>query len=243
MEILRTENLYKKFNDVKAVNDISFNVSKGEIVGLLGPNGAGKSTLISIISTLLKEDSGQVYYKNINNHDKECLIKKELGLVPQDIALYTELSGYENLKFWGSLYGLKGARLKERIKIVSEIIGITDRLKDKVENYSGGMKRRINIGAALIHDPSFIILDEPTVGIDPQSRNHILDTVVNLSKEGKTIIYTSHYMEEVEYICTQIYILDEGKIIAKGTKEELIDEKHPNLESVFLNLTGKELRD
>ncbi len=220
--MLEIINLKKHFNKNKAVDDISFKVEKGEILGLLGPNGAGKSTTISMISTLLKTDEGQILYKGINIEKNSKQIQNELGFVPQEIALYPSLSGYDNLKFWGRIYGLKGDNLKEKIEEVSRIIGINKRLKDKVEEYSGGMKRRLNIGSALLHNPEIIILDEPTVGIDPQSRKHILDSVKEINKKGSTVIYTSHYMEEVEYLCDRICIMDEGKIIAQGTKEELI---------------------
>src|SRR6056297_137671 len=220
--MLEIINLKKHFNKTKAVDDISFKVEKGEILGLLGPNGAGKSTTISMISTLLKTDEGQILYKGINIEKNSKQIQNELGFVPQEIALYPSLSGYDNLKFWGRIYGLKGDNLKEKIKEVSQIIGIDKRLKDRVEEYSGGMKRRLNIGSALLHNPEIIILDEPTVGIDPQSRKHILDSVKEINKKGSTVIYTSHYMEEVEYLCDKICIMDEGKIISQGTQEELI---------------------
>jgi len=223
MTILSVEGITKNFKEIEAVKDISYQVKKGEIFGLLGPNGAGKSTTISMISTLLKPDKGDIIYKgkSILREPKE--IQQDLGVVPQEIALYPSLTGYENLKFWGNVYGIRGKLLKERIEEVSDIIGIQDRLKDKVEKYSGGMKRRLNIGVALLHHPELLIMDEPTVGIDPQSRNHILDTVLELNKRGMTIIYTSHYMEEVEYLCNRICIMDKGSIIASGTKEELVD--------------------
>src|SRR6056297_94661 len=220
--MLEIMNLKKHFNKTKAVDDITFKVEKGEILGLLGPNGAGKSTTISVISTLLKADNGKILYKGVNIEKNPKQIQSELGFVPQEIALYPSLSGYDNLKFWGRIYGLKGDKLKEKIKEVSQIIGIDKRLKDRVEEYSGGMKRRLNIGSALLHNPEIIILDEPTVGIDPQSRKHILDSVKEINKKGSTVIYTSHYMEEVEYLCDKICIMDEGKIIAQGTKEDLI---------------------
>ncbi len=220
--MLEIMNLKKHFNKTKAVDNISFKVEKGEILGLLGPNGAGKSTTISIISTLLKADEGKILYKGVDIEKNPKQIQSELGFVPQEIALYPSLSGYDNLKFWGRIYGLKGDKLKEKIKEVSQIIGIDKRLKDRVEEYSGGMKRRLNIGSALLHNPEIIILDEPTVGIDPQSRKHILDSVKEINKKGSTVIYTSHYMEEVEYLCDKICIMDEGKIIAQGTKEDLI---------------------
>lgn len=223
MTLLEVNNLKKYFKGIKAVDGINFKVEKGEIFGLLGPNGAGKSTTISMISTLFKPTSGEIIYNGENIIDKPKAIQQKLGVVPQEIALYPTLSGLENLKFWGHAYGLRGSELNKRIKEVSKVIGITDRLKDKVEKYSGGMKRRINIGAALLHKPDLLIMDEPTVGIDPQSRNHILDTVLELNKQGMTIIYTSHYMEEVEYLCSKISIMDMGKIIASGTQEELVD--------------------
>jgi ABC-2 type transport system ATP-binding protein len=225
MTLLEISGLKKTFKDVKAVKGIDFEVKKGEVLGLLGPNGAGKSTTISMISTLLKPDHGNVYYSGTDIVEKPSAIQEKLGYVPQEIALYLNMSGYENLKFWGSVYGLRGKALKKSIEEISSIIGIEDRLKDKVKTYSGGMKRRLNIGVALLHEPELIIMDEPTVGIDPQSRSHILETVLKLNKEkGMTVIYTSHYMEEVEYLCDRICIMDQGEIIAKGTKEELIKQ-------------------
>jgi ABC-2 type transport system ATP-binding protein len=221
--MLKVENLYKEFGNVKAVEGISFEVKKGQVFGLLGPNGAGKSTTISIISTLLNPTSGDVLFEGKSILKDPKPIRQKLGVVPQDIALYPTLTGYENLSFWGNIYGLKGAELKKRVNEISDIIGLNGRLKDKVEKYSGGMKRRLNIGAALLHMPELLIMDEPTVGIDPQSRNHILDTVLELNKQGITIIYTSHYMEEVEYLCNEICIMDEGKIIASGTQQELVE--------------------
>lgn len=224
MELIRVEHISKHFKKIKAVDDISFCVNKGEVLGLLGPNGAGKSTTISIISTLLKPDSGDIYYADTSIMQKPRVIQESLGYVPQEIALYPMLTGKDNLSFWGRNYGVKGEQLKKKIDEISEIIGIKDRLKDKVKTYSGGMKRRLNIGAALLHDPELIIMDEPTVGIDPQSRKHILDTVLALNKQGMTVIYTSHYMEEVEYLCDRICIMDQGKIIADGTKAQLIEQ-------------------
>lgn len=223
MTLLKVINLHKHFKNVKAVDGISFEVKKGEVFGLLGPNGAGKSTIISMIATLIGPTDGDILYKGESILKVPKNLQQSLGVVPQEIALYPTLTGYENLRFWGNVYGLKGKLLKQRIEDVAEIIGIKDRLKDKIEKYSGGMKRRINIGAALLHKPELLIMDEPTVGIDPQSRNHILDTVLELNKEGMTIIYTSHYMEEVEYLCSRISIMDKGKIIECGTKDELID--------------------
>lgn len=223
MSLLKVNNLTKHFKEVKAVNGITFNVKKGEVFGLLGPNGAGKSTTTSMISTLFKPTSGEITYNGKSIIENPKAIQQKLGVVPQEIALYPTLSGLENLKFWGHSYGLRGSELNKRIEEISQVIGIKDRLKDKIKKYSGGMKRRINIGAALLHKPDLLIMDEPTVGIDPQSRNHILDTVLELNEQGMTIIYTSHYMEEVEYLCSRISIMDMGEIIASGTQEELVD--------------------
>jgi len=309
--ILEAKNLVKKFGDLVAVDSISFRINQGEIFGLLGPNGAGKTTTISMISCLLEPTSGDVLVDGnsvTRNPDK---VKRVLGIVPQDIALYPTLTATENLKFWGRMYGITGQLLKDRISEVLEIVGLTDRAKDRIETYSGGMKRRINIAAGMLHRPKILLMDEPTVGIDPQSRNHILETVQKLNKDGMTIVYTSHYMEEVEAICERVGIIDHGKIMAIGTidklkklvgseeainiqvenvSEETIDQlgaielvdrinrsdgqiqvlskdseqilakvisilnqagahvtavevMEPNLESVFLHLTGKSLRD
>lgn len=222
MTLLKVVDLYKNFGNIKAVDGISFRVEKGEVFGLLGPNGAGKSTTISMISTLIPPTKGEIMFEGRNIFTEPKSLRQKLGVVPQDIALYPTLSGYENLTFWGNMYGLKGAELKKRMNEVAEIIGLNGRLKDRVDKYSGGMKRRLNIGAALLHKPELLIMDEPTVGIDPQSRNHILDTVLELNRQGMTIIYTSHYMEEVEYLCSRICIMDQGRIIASGSQEELV---------------------
>ena len=218
------EKLTKKFGDFTAVDAIDLSIEKGKIVGLLGPNGAGKSTTISMISTLFKPTSGRLFFEGNDIVKNPKWIKPHLGYVPQEIALYDSLSGYENLKYFGGLYGLSGVTLKKRVEEVSKVIGIDERLKDRVSEYSGGMKRRINIGVALLHEPKLIIMDEPTVGIDPQSRNHILETVKSLGEQGITVIYTSHYMEEVEAICQDVWIMDHGKMIANGTQEALIDQ-------------------
>lgn len=249
--MLKVENLYKNFGNIAAVAGISFEVKRGEVFGLLGPNGAGKSTTISIISTLLPPSRGQIFFEGESIFENSRNLRQKLGIVPQDIALYPTLTGYENLRFWGNLYGLKGPELKERIYEVADIIGLNERLKDKVEKYSGGMKRRLNIGAALLHKPDLLIMDEPTVGIDPQSRSHILETVLKLNAQGMTIIYTTHYMEEAEELCSRICIMDEGKIIASGTKQELVelvkertriniklDNISDNMPQVFKEITG-----
>ncbi|MHB8126656.1 MAG: ABC transporter ATP-binding protein [Desulfitobacteriaceae bacterium] len=221
MGFVKITGLSKSFGDLKAVEDVSLEITAGEIFGLLGPNGAGKSTLISMITTLLKPDRGEISVGGFALKRQPMEIKKILGFVPQEIALYPTLTARENLMFWGRMYGLKGKLLKERVAEALDIAGLKDKAGQKIDTYSGGMKRRINIAAALLHQPLVLIMDEPTVGIDPQSRNHILETVLILNKLGMTVIYTSHYMEEVEFLCSRIAIMDQGKVIALGTKEEL----------------------
>ncbi|BBU38373.1 putative ABC transporter ATP-binding protein YfiL [Aeribacillus pallidus] len=212
----------KRFKQTHAVNGVNLFLERGEIIGLLGPNGAGKSTTISIISTLIPPTSGDVRLHNESVIKRPEKLRKILGVVPQEIALYPDLSARENLLFFGKIYRLSGSQLKQKVEEVLEMIGLTDRQHDLVKNFSGGMKRRLNIGAALLHEPELIIMDEPTVGIDPQSRNYILETVKRLNKEKKmTVLYTSHYMEEVEFLCNRIYIMDKGNILAAGTKEEI----------------------
>lgn len=220
--MLETEGLQKKYKTVKAVDGVNLYLNKGESVGLLGPNGAGKSTTISMISTLITPTAGDVRYQGKSVIKQPHLIRPLLGVVPQEIALYDELTAYENMKFFGKIYGLRGKQLNEKIEQVLELVGLLDRKKDLIKTYSGGMKRRINIAVALLHEPEVLIMDEPTVGIDPQSRSYILDMVRQLNQEkGLTVLYTSHYMEEVERLCDRVYIMDHGQIIASGTKEEL----------------------
>lgn len=220
--LLQTKDITKRFGNFEAVKGVSLDINPGQVVGLLGPNGAGKSTTISMMATLAKPTTGDILFKGQSVLQNPKTAQKKLGIVPQNIALYKDLSGFENLKYWGSVYGLSGSQLKNRIEAVSEIIGISDRLKDPVKHYSGGMQRRINIGAALLHEPELLIMDEPTVGIDPQSRNHILSTVKRLNEQGMSILYTSHYMEEVEYLCEYVYIMDMGKVIAQGSQHDLV---------------------
>ncbi len=228
--ILEIKNLIKRYNDLLAVDNVSMSIEDGEIFGLLGPNGAGKTTTISTLIGLTKIDGGEIiiFGKNMKKHEME--IKREIGLVPQDIAIYEDMTTYENLHYFGKLYGLRGSLLKERIEEALAFTGLSDKKKEYPKKFSGGMKRRLNIACAIIHHPKLIIMDEPTVGIDPQSRNHILQAIRKLNDLGSTIIYTSHYMEEVEEICTKIVIMDHGRVIAKGTKDELkklvaVDEK------------------
>ncbi|KRT91777.1 ABC transporter ATP-binding protein [Bacillus paralicheniformis] len=311
MNVLEIHHLTKKFGDFVAVDNISLSIEEGEIFGLLGANGAGKSTTIHMISSLLRSNEGEILIlgKNIAKHRK--FAKMNIGIVPQDLAIYEDLTAYENVKFFAGLYGLRGAQLRNRVEEALQFVGLSDKHKSFPKNFSGGMKRRLNIACAIAHRPKLIIMDEPTVGIDPHSRNYILESVKKLNAMGCTIIYTSHYMEEVEEICTRIAIVDHGKIIAEGTKEQLksiitntkdiqvvlksaenvdigelktisgveaaaledntikinsdagvnnlnqiieklmkngaeirsLEEKAPNMETVFLTLTGRQLRD
>jgi len=222
MKAIEVENLQKSFGDIQAVQDASFEAYTGEILSLLGPNGAGKSTTISIISGLLAPTSGDACIMGYSIIREPEAAKKSLGVVPQDIALYPDLSARENLVFWGKMYGLRGPELKLRVNEVLEVIGLVDRQKDQVGKFSGGMKRRVNIGAALLHKPEVVIMDEPTVGIDPQSRRHILDNVKELNQQGMAVLYTTHYMEEASELSHHIAIMDKGKVIAYGTHAELI---------------------
>ncbi len=222
MHAIEVKNLHKAFGDLKAVHGVSFEVAQGEIFSLLGPNGAGKTTTISMLSCLLRPDEGEASIMGHSIKDDQMSVKAALGVVPQEIALYNDLSARENLTFWGKMYGLRGAALKKRVEEVLEIIGLTDRARDRVGKYSGGMKRRVNIGVALLHKPKVIYMDEPTVGIDPQSRRNILDSVVALKNQGMTVLYTTHYMEEAQELSDHIAIMDTGKIIAYGTHDELV---------------------
>jgi ABC-2 type transport system ATP-binding protein len=222
MNAIEVKNLKKTFGDLQAVQGVSFSVDSGEIFSLLGPNGAGKSTTISMLSGLLAPTDGDAFIMGHSVTKEPETAKASLGVVPQDIALYPDLSARENLNFWGKMYGLRGSALKSRVDEVLEIIGLTDRQKDHVSKFSGGMKRRVNIGAALLHKPAVIIMDEPTVGIDPQSRRHILDNVKELNTQGMTVLYTTHYMEEAAELSHHIAIMDMGKVIAYGTHNELV---------------------
>lgn len=220
--MLEVIQLSKAFKQKKVVDSINLYLERGETVGLLGPNGAGKSTTISLISSLVPPNDGDVRLKNESILKSPQKLRKILGVVPQEIALYMDLTARENLIFFGKMHKIPNQKIHKRVDEVLEIIGLKDREKDLVKTFSGGMKRRLNIGVALIHEPEIIIMDEPTVGIDPQSRNYILETVKRLNKEkNMTVLYTSHYMEEVEFLCDRIYIMDHGEIIASGTKEEI----------------------
>jgi ABC-2 type transport system ATP-binding protein len=222
MNAIEVKNLRKAFGDLKAVDGVSFEVRQGEIFSLLGPNGAGKTTTISMLSCLLRPDEGDAFILGHSIKDDPMGVKGLLGVVPQEIALYEDLSARENLTFWGKMYGLRGAALKTRVDEVLETIGLIDRAGEYIKKYSGGMKRRVNIGVALLHKPKVIYMDEPTVGIDPQSRRNILDSVVALKNLGMTVLYTTHYMEEAQELSDHIAIMDTGKVIAYGTNAELI---------------------
>jgi len=219
---IRVQDLHKDFGDVYAVQGVSLDVQAGEIFSLLGPNGAGKSTIISMLSCLLEPTQGDARVFGHSITREPMAVKAAIGVVPQEIALYEDLSARENLNFWGKMYGLRGAALKQRVDEVLEVIGLTERQKGRVGKFSGGMKRRLNIGIALLHRPQVIIMDEPTVGIDPQSRRNILDSVKELNRQGATVLYTTHYMEEAQELSDHIAIMDQGKMIAYGTHDELV---------------------
>lgn len=220
--ILQAKGLVKTFEDLTAVNNVSFAISEGETFGLLGPNGAGKTTSISMIAGLLEPDAGQVTVDGVEISTGSTRGKASIGLVPQDVAVYPDLTAAENLSFFGRLYGMPKGELDRRVAEVLEVIGLTDRRDDLTKEFSGGMKRRLNIGIGLLHRPRMLILDEPTVGVDPQSRNAILESVERLSAEGMAVLYTTHYMEEAERLCDRVAIIDEGVIQAEGTRRELV---------------------
>ena len=246
--ILKTIDLTKKYDNKAVVDNLNIEIKEGEIFGLLGPNGAGKSTTMNMICNIVKPDYGSVEFmgKDFRKNKKE--LSKDLGYIPQNLAIHGSLKAWENVELFTSLYGIKGEKLKERIDEALLYVGLSDRRNDYARKFSGGMKRRLNIACAIGHHPRLLIFDEPTVGIDPQSRNFILEKIKESNKNGATVIYTSHYMEEVEAICTRIAIMDNGKIIASGTSDELkklvVDDiSKITLEEVFLELTGKKLRD
>jgi ABC-2 type transport system ATP-binding protein len=219
--IVEVDALVKRFGDMTAVDGVSFTIAEGSIFGLLGPNGAGKTTTISMISCLLAPDEGDVRVDGHSVRSQSAAVRRVLGVVPQEIALYPTLTASENLQFWGRMYGLGGRALTDAVDYGLKMAGLEEQAKKRIETFSGGMKRRINIAAGILHRPRVLLMDEPTVGIDPQSRNHILDTVRELNREGMTVLYTSHYMEEVEALCDRIAIVDHGRVIANGSLEEL----------------------
>ena len=280
--MLRFENISKSYGGRLAVDQLNLDIQQGEIFGLLGPNGAGKSTSIHLAVGLIDADSGRVLFHDEDTHRAD--VRQRLGIAPQKLSLYEELSGRENLEFFARIYGYRGSALATRVDAALDFVQLSDRQKDKVSEYSGGMQRRLNIAAAIVHEPQLVLLDEPTVGVDPQSRNAIFDKVIALKDEGKTVIYTTHYMEEAQRLCDRIAIMDHGKLLALGTPKALIREhggspvliaqrgdeeiqvetheplrtlnelaqaqpissfqlQQPSLEQVFLNLTGRSLRD
>src|SRR5437588_12975342 len=220
--ILVCQGLAKRFGHRGAVDGVGFHIRSGERYGLLGPNGAGKTTTISMICGLLRADRGEVRVAGLPVDQQATTAKAAIGYVPQEIALYPDLTGRENLRFFARLYGLRGSRRDERVDACLELVGLSDRGDDLVDKYSGGMQRRLNIAAGLLHEPRLLVLDEPTVGVDPQSRHAILESVEALGTEGIAVLYTTHYMEEAQRLCDRIGILDEGKLIAEGTRAELV---------------------
>lgn len=219
---VEVKGLKKFYKDIKAVNGVDFSIQSGEIFSLLGPNGAGKTTTINVLTGLFPPNAGDAVIFGHSIKKEPLKAKALMGVVPQEIALYEDLSARENLVFWGKLYGLRGKQLQTRVDEVLELIGLRDRQRQRVSKYSGGMKRRVNIGIALLHLPKLVVMDEPTVGIDPQSRRHIMDNVLALNKQGMTVLYTTHYMEEAQELSDHIAIMDQGKIVASGTHAELV---------------------
>jgi len=219
---LEVENLHKSYGDTNALNGVSFQVQEGEIFGLLGPNGAGKTTLLSIVSCLLEASAGQaqIHGQKVDLDNKG--LRRQIGIVPQELALYDELSGRENLRFFGQLYGITGTQLEQRIQQILVAVGLDDRADRRVATFSGGMKRRLNLGAAMVHEPRLLLMDEPTTGVDPQSRNHIFEEIRRLNRGGTTVVYTSHYMEEVQALCPRVGILDHGRLIACDQVPQLL---------------------
>ena len=246
--MLHCEGLVKRFGGVTAVDGVSFEVATGETYGLLGPNGAGKTTTISLLCGLLDADAGHVEVLGERVGTRATGPRRHIGYVPQDLAIYPDLTARENLTFFGKLQGMRGAELRARVGEVLEVTALEGRSDDRADDFSGGMKRRLNIGIGLLHRPRLLVLDEPTVGVDPQSRDAILASVEALSGEGMAVLYTTHYMEEAERLCDRIGIVDQGRLVAEGTRAQLIatldgEVDDPDLEDVFLHVTGRALRD
>jgi ABC-2 type transport system ATP-binding protein len=246
-EFMVVKDLRKSFNELKAVDGVSFSINKGEIFGLLGPNGAGKTTTIRMLSTVLEPDSGDITIGGHSLRHEAEAVRSIIGVCPQDLALYEDLSALDNMVFFGRMAGLDGKVAHAQAMTNLELMGLEDRAKGKVAKFSGGMKRRINLAIALMDNPRLLFLDEPTVGIDPQSRNHIYENILGLQKKGMTILYTTHYMEEADRLCNRIAIMDAGQIIALDTpyqlKSQIGSPEKVTLEDVFLKLTGRSLRD
>jgi ABC-2 type transport system ATP-binding protein len=239
--VLAVNNLRKKYGRTTALDGVTFTVAAGEMFGLLGPNGAGKTTLLSILSCLLESDGGQVQIEGRELDLRDRTLRRHIGIVPQELAIYGDLTARENLQFFGALYGLPQDTLRTRVEIVLEAVGLADRAGDRAETFSGGMKRRLNLGAALVHRPTLLLLDEPTTGVDPQSRNHIFEEVRRINAAGVTIVYTSHYMEEVQALCPRVGIIDHGRLIALGPVSELL-QTLPGLIRVRLPQATGDLR-
>ena len=238
--MLTLSNVRKSFGRIVAVDGLSLSVRKGEVLGLLGPNGAGKSTSVSLAVGLLAPDAGSVTIEGHGNPDQPR-VRQKIGVAPQALALYDKLTGEENLRFFGEVYGLRGAALAARVRWCLDFVGLADRKDDRTEGYSGGMKRRLNLAAAVMHEPELLLLDEPTVGVDPQSRNNIFDSIRALHRDGRTIIYTTHYMEEAERLCDRIAIIDGGKLLALGTLDELL-AAHGGPPTLIVRSNGGEQR-
>src|SRR5262245_4677073 len=246
--MLPVSNLRKSCGSTRAVADVPFSVSPGQLVGLLGPNGAGKTTTVSMIAGLVTADAGEVRVAGRTMAGDTDPLKRKIGLVPQDLALYDELTARDNLRFFGALFGLSGAALDRAMASALTLVGLADRARDPVKAFSGGMKRRLNLAAGLLHDPDVLLLDEPTVGVDPQSRNAIFDNLEELKRRGKALLYTTHYMEEAERLADRVVVIDQGKVVADDTLQGLYAGVktaggRASLESVFLTLTGRSLRD
>jgi ABC-2 type transport system ATP-binding protein len=247
--LVAVDSLTKRFGDRLAVDGVTFSIGRGEIFGLLGPNGAGKSTTVNMLSTYLAPDSGRVVIDGLPSRD--TAVKRKIGVVPQELALYKDLTAHENLEFMARIYDVPAAGREARIGEVLSQVGLLDRAHEPVEDFSGGMMRRLNLAMGMVHRPAFLMLDEPTVGVDPQSRQNIFDIIRDLQRSGTTLLYTTHYMEEAEQLCDRIAIMDDGHIIAMGTLEELLRlrveeievERPRGLEQLFIQLTGKRLRD
>ncbi len=245
--LLEVKNLSKAYGVKKVVNGLKLHINEGEILGFLGPNGAGKSTTIKMIIEVETMDEGEILYEGRRTKEEILLFKRSIGVVPQDIAVYEDISAYDNVKFFCSLYGYSGQELKKRTREALEFVSLWDRRKDLPSKYSGGMRRRLNIACSIAHTPKLLIMDEPTVGIDPQSRNHIMESIRRLNEKGTTILYVSHYMEEIEALCSRIIIIDHGVLIEDMDKE-ILKQKYKErgcegLEDIFLMLTGTQLRD
>ncbi len=248
---VQVTDLVKTFGQHEAVKGVSLSIGEGEIFGLLGPNGAGKSTTINMMCGYLAATSGDTLVDGVSVRKESRKVKRMLGVVPQEIALYKDLNALENLEFFGQIYGMSSKERKTRAAEVLQFVGLYDRRKETLKKFSGGMQRRINMAVAMLHQPRFLLMDEPTVGVDPQSRENIFETIEKLRDQGTTILYTTHYMEEAERLCNHIAIMDEGRVIAMGTLEQLLALRDQNrevarphgLQELFIQLTGKTLRD